>query len=308
MATKYKYDKDTDYAALMERAAQRGDNAAAAIYEQQRNAKIRGEGMTDQEQTNDYLQYLPVEDVPDYDDTHRREAETLLTGRDTTAQRDRIDQMLDALLGEEFDYDPASDKLYAAYRQQYERQADLAAANALGTAAALTGGQASTAAVAAAQQAGGYYRAMLAGKLPELAQLAYERYSGERKTRLSAIDSLLDAADSRDSVTKAQIAALLDMDDADYTRADSRMQQQTKALTDARAAADKKAKDEKAAADKKAKDEKDAAEKAEKAARSEARRQITLILRNGGTVPDDLWQQSGYNAVTIAAMLRGRKG
>ena len=278
MATKYNYDKDTDYAALMERAAQRGDNAAAAIYEQQRNAKIRGEGMADQEQTNDYLQYLPVEDVPDYDGTHRREAETLLSERGTTAQRNRIDRMLDTLLGEEFDYDPASDKLYAAYRQQYERQADLAA--------------------------GGYYRAMLAGKLPELAQLAYERYSGERRTRLSAIDSLLDAADSRDSVTKAQIAALLDMDDADYTRADSKVQQQAKALADARAAADKKAKDEKDAA------EKDAAaqEKAEKAARSEARRQITLILRNGGTVPDDLWQQSGYGAVTIAAMLRGRKG
>ena len=304
MATKYKYDKNTDYATLMEQAAQRGDNAAAAIYEQQRNAKIRGEGMTDQEQTNDYLQYLPVEDVPDYDDTHRREAETLLSERGTTGQRDRIDQMLDALLGEEFDYDPASDKLYAAYRQQYERQADLAAANALGTAAALTGGQASTAAVAAAQQAGGYYRAMLAGKLPELAQLAYERYNGERKTRLSAIDSLLDAADSRDGVTKAQIAALLDMDDADFTRADSKLQQQAKDLADAKVAAGKKAKDEKDAA------EKDAAaqEKAAKAARSEARRQITLILRNGGTVPDDLWQQSGYGAVTIAAMLRGRKG
>ena len=43
-------------------------------------------------------------------------------------------------------------------------------------------------------------------------------------------------------------------------------------------------------------------------ARSDARRQIALILRNGGTVPDDLWQQSGYSAVTIAAMLRGRKG
>lgn len=110
MATKYKYDKDTDYAALMEQAAQRGDNAAAAIYEQQRNAKIRGEGMADQEQTNDYAQYLPLEDVPDYDDTHRREAETLLAERDTTAQRSRIDQMLDALLGEEFNYDPASDQ------------------------------------------------------------------------------------------------------------------------------------------------------------------------------------------------------
>ena len=290
-------DKDTDYAALMERAAQRGDNAAAAIYEQQRNAKIRGEGMTDVTQSNDYAQYLPLEDVPDYDDTHRRQAESLLTERDTTGQRARIDQMLDALLGEEFDYDPASDKLYAAYRQQYERQADLASANALGAAAALTGGRASTAAVAAAQQAGGYYRAMLAGKLPELAQLAYERYNGERKTRLSAIDAMLDAADSRDSVTKAQIAALLDMDDADYDHADSKLQQQAKDAADRKAAADKKAKEEKAAQ-----------EAADKAARSEARRQITLILRNGGTVPDDLWQQSGYNAVTIAAMLRGRKG
>ena len=205
MATKYKYDKDTDYAALMEQAARRGDNAAAAVYEQQRNAKIRGEGMAGQEQTSDYAQYLPIEDVPDYDDTHRREAEALLTGRGTADRREQIDRMLDALLGEQFDYDPASDKLYAAYRQQYERQAELAAENALGKAAALTGGQASTAAVAASQQAGGYYRAMLAGKLPELAQLAYERYSGEHKTRLSAIDRMLDAADSRDGVTKAQV-------------------------------------------------------------------------------------------------------
>ena len=54
--------------------------------------------------------------------------------------------------------------------------------------------------------------------------------------------------------------------------------------------------------------EKAAQEAADKAARSEARRQITLILRNGGTVPNDLWEQSGYSAVTIAAMLRGRKG
>ena len=141
------------------------------------------------------------------------------------------------------------------------------------------------------------YETMLAGKLPELAQLAYERYNGERKTRLSAIDAMLDAADSRDGVTKAQIAALLDMDDADYDRADSKLQQQAKDAADRKAAADKKAKEEKAAQ-----------EAADKAARSEARRQITLILRNGGTVPNDLWEQSGYSAVTIAAMLRGRKG
>ena len=105
------------------------------------------------------------------------------------------------------------------------------------------------------------------------------------------------AADSRDGVTKAQIAALLDMDDADYDRADSKLQQQAKDTAGRKAAADKKAKEEKAAQ-----------EAADKAARSEARRQITLILRNGGTVPNDLWEQSGYSAVTIAAMLRGRKG
>ena len=176
MATKYKYDKDTDYAALMEQAARRGDNAAAAVYEQQRNAKIRGEGMAGQEQTSDYAQYLPIEDVPDYDDAHRREAEALLTGRGTADRREQIDQMLDALLGEQFDYDPASDKLYAAYRQQYERQAELAAENALGKAAALTGGQASTAAVAASQQAGGYYRAS-SGSLPTSATAASTRHA-----------------------------------------------------------------------------------------------------------------------------------
>ena len=99
---------------------------------------------------------------------------------------------------------------------------------------------------------------------------------------------------------KAQIAALLDMDDAAYDRADSKLQQQAR---DA-AAAEKKAKAAQTAAEK----EKAARDKAQTAARSDARRQIALILRNGGTVPDDLWQQSGYSAVTIAAMLRGRKG
>ena len=94
------------------------------------------------------------------------------------------------------------------------------------------------------------------------------------------------------------------MDDAAYDRADSKLQQQARDAAAAKAAADKKAKAEQTAAEK----EKAARDKAQTAARSDARRQIALILRNGGTVPDDLWQQSGYSAVTIAAMLRGRKG
>ena len=43
---------------LMEQAAQRGDNAAAAIYEQQRNAKIDAEGLP-YEKTNTYAAWLP---------------------------------------------------------------------------------------------------------------------------------------------------------------------------------------------------------------------------------------------------------
>ena len=82
------------------------------------------------------------------------------------------------------------------------------------------------------------------------------------------------------------------------------MQQQAKAAAEARAAAEKKAKAEQAAAEK----EKSEKEQAEKAARSDARRQIALILRNGGTVPNALWERSGYGSETIAAMLRGRRG
>ena len=90
----------------------------------------------------------------------------------------------------------------------------------------------------------------------------------------------------------------------DLDRAMGKVAPDNKKTRDAKAAADKKAKAEQTAAEK----EKAARDKAQTAARSDARRQIALILRNGGTVPGDLWQQSGYSAVTIAAMLRGRKG
>jgi len=57
MAKIYDYDKDVDYSLLMEQAANKKDYASAALYEQQRNAKIQGEGM-DYATTNKYSQYL----------------------------------------------------------------------------------------------------------------------------------------------------------------------------------------------------------------------------------------------------------
>lgn len=48
-----KYDKNVDYKALMDAAIAAGDYKAAGQYEQQRNAKIAGEGITDYQQTHD---------------------------------------------------------------------------------------------------------------------------------------------------------------------------------------------------------------------------------------------------------------
>ena len=54
------YNKDTDYSLLMQEAASRGDYAAAAKYEQQRNEKIQSEGLN-YSTTSNYSKYLTPE-------------------------------------------------------------------------------------------------------------------------------------------------------------------------------------------------------------------------------------------------------
>lgn len=55
----YTYDANTNYQQQINDAVARGDYYAAAIAEQQRNAKIYGEGIGDYNQTNLYASYLP---------------------------------------------------------------------------------------------------------------------------------------------------------------------------------------------------------------------------------------------------------
>lgn len=285
MAMKYKYDKDTDYQALIDQAVQGGDYASAAIYEQQRNAKISGEGL-DYAPTGKYEQYLPYQETRDYDDSARQQAEQLLGQTDDPYQAD-VDRLLDSLLGADFNYDPASDALYGAYRKQYLREAELAAQDALGDAAALTGGRASTAAVTAAQQASNYYRAKAADKLPELYQLAYDRYRGSRDDKRDTLDALLSVRENDRDAAWRRISALLDLDADAYSRYASGVQ------------SDRDKREAAAAA------EQQAQEKAATAAQADARTQISLILKNGGAVPAALWQKSGYDAATIAALKAG---
>lgn len=64
------YNVGTDYASMVEKAAKNGDYAAAAYYEQQRNKKIAGEGITQYQPEYTYQKY-----AKDYDDAQRAELE-----------------------------------------------------------------------------------------------------------------------------------------------------------------------------------------------------------------------------------------
>lgn len=133
MAT-YGYNKDTDYKKLMDEAVARGDMARAAIYEQQRNEKIAGEGIADYNATSMYRQYLP----------------------DTYAGSGYQNPYMDKI-------NAAIEKLgdTSALRKTYMEQAKRQTEDSLGAYAQQTGGVAGTAAVAAATQAGDNFRAQL---------------------------------------------------------------------------------------------------------------------------------------------------
>ena len=111
-----------------------------------------------------------------------------------------IDEALNAYLNRPaFAYDPQTDPQYSAYRKQYAREGQRAAADVLGQYAAMTGGVPSTAAVTASQQAGDYYAAQMADKIPELYQAAYAMYNDEGSRMLSGINALRNAeSDSYD--------------------------------------------------------------------------------------------------------------
>ena len=63
----------------------------------------------------------------------------------------------------------------------------------MGQAAAASGGLPSSYAMTAAQQAGNYYAAQMADKIPELEQMAYARYQNEYAMRQAALDALMGA-------------------------------------------------------------------------------------------------------------------
>lgn len=152
----YGYDKDTDYRQKMSEAAAAGDYAAAARYEQQRNEKIKGEGLKQYQPTSQYTQYLPKSETQSSDDILNR-----------------------ILNREDFSYDLSGDALYQQYKDQYMRQGSLAMQDTMGQAAALTGGYGNSYAQTVGQQAYNQYLGRLNEVVPELYSLARSRYAQE---------------------------------------------------------------------------------------------------------------------------------
>lgn len=113
----------------------------------------------------------------------------------------QIDALLDSVLNREgFSYDVESDPLYQQYRKQYIREGDRAMRDTMGNAAALTGGYGSSYGTTAGSQAYDYYLSQLNDRVPELEQLAYQKYQDEGTAllnRLSAIQAMEDQDYSR---------------------------------------------------------------------------------------------------------------
>lgn len=91
---------------------------------------------------------------------------------------------------EEFSYNAENDPLYSQFKKQYLREGERASQDAIGVAAAATGGIPSSYAVQAAAQAGNYYAAQLTDKIPELYQMAYNQYLNENQMKHSALDAV----------------------------------------------------------------------------------------------------------------------
>ena len=99
--------------------------------------------------------------------------------------------LLDAIINRpDSSWSKEDDPQWHSYRKSYLREGDRATADALGQAAAASGGRPSTAAVTAATQAGDYYATQLNDIIPTLYQQAYDRYLNEYNMSLQDLNAV----------------------------------------------------------------------------------------------------------------------
>ena len=135
------------------------------------------------------------------------------------------DQLLDIIgqiqNGEKFTYDLNADALYQQYKDQYVTQGKLAMMDTMGQAAAMTGGYGNSYAQSVGQQAYQGYLQGLNDKVPELYQLALNKYNQDRQglyDQASLIAGMEDQEYSRymDQLTNYYTELGLAQDEARY--------------------------------------------------------------------------------------------
>lgn len=93
---------------------------------------------------------------------------------------DQLQGMLDQIMNREpFKYDASADPLFQIYQDQYILGGKRAMQDAMGQAAAMTGGYGNSYAQTVGQQTYNQYMENLMGIIPELSQMAYDRYQDE---------------------------------------------------------------------------------------------------------------------------------
>lgn len=111
----------------------------------------------------------------------------------TSAWQGQLNDMLSKIQNrEKFTYDVNRDALYQQYKNQYMQNGKLAMQDAMGQAAALTGGYGNSYAATVGNQAYQQYLTGLTDKIPELASLAYDRYKQEGQDLLTQYGLLQD--------------------------------------------------------------------------------------------------------------------
>lgn len=110
-----------------------------------------------------------------------------------SAYQGQIDDLYDRIVNRgEFAYDTESDPLYQQYKNQYVGLGERAMRDTMGQAAALTGGYASSYAQNVGQQAYGTYLQSLTERIPELYQLAMNKYNAEGDRMRDQLSMLTD--------------------------------------------------------------------------------------------------------------------
>ena len=168
------YDPNVDYKKLMEQALARGDLTQAAVYEEKRNAKISGQGLSQYSPTKDYAKYLP---------------------QSTQSQMEEVLAKLENR--EPFSYDVSADKLYEQYAKRYRKVAQEAMKEANSQAALLTGGYSNSYGMTLGQEAYAQVMEGLGDRASELIEGAREDYEAQGKALENQYERLSKELDHR---------------------------------------------------------------------------------------------------------------